>query len=265
MAYDMNIGFIGTGGITSAMVRGLCSSSEFKGKIILSVHRNRSRAEELQSLYPEVISVSECNQDVADRSDIVAIALPPTVHEDVVKSVKFKESHRIIHITGGVKLEKSAPLYAPAMSYVRAIPLPFVARNMGPVLYYGEDEVCEAILALMGTVVKVKSERDLEILGPVTGLMVPYYALVGEYVKWTGEKGIDSKSCIDYVCCMNEALSSYMRTDCGEDIEKFLVQNSTPGGVNEMGLKMLREKGAFSLWSEVLDSLYIKYNALDKG
>ena len=265
MAYEMNIGFIGTGGITSAMVRGLCSSSEFKGKIILSVHRNRSRAEELQSLYPEVISVSECNQDVADRSDIVAIALPPTVHEDVVKSVKFKESHRIIHITGGVKLEKSAPLYAPAMSYVRAIPLPFVARNMGPVLYYGEDEVCEAILALMGTVVKVKSERDLEILGPVTGLMVPYYALIGEDVKWTGEKGIDSKSCIDYVCCMNEALSSYMRTDCGEDIEKFLVQNSTPGGVNEMGLKMLREKGAFSLWSEVLDSLYIKYNALDKG
>ncbi len=265
MAYEMNIGFIGTGGITSAMVRGLCSSSEFKGKIILSVHRNRSRAEELQSLYPEVISVSECNQDVPDRSDIVAIALPPTVHEDVVKSVKFKESHRIIHITGGVKLEKSAPLYAPAMSYVRAIPLPFVARNMGPVLYYGEDEVCEAILALMGTVVKVKSERDLEILGPVTGLMVPYYALIGEYVKWTGEKGIDSKSCIDYVCCMNEALSSYMRTDCGEDIEKFLVQNSTPGGVNEMGLKMLREKGAFSLWSEVLDSLYIKYNALDKG
>lgn len=265
MAYNMNIGFIGTGGITSAMVRGLCSSSEFKGKIILSVHKNRSCAEKLQSLYPEVISVSESNQNVADISDIVAIALPPTVHEDVVKSIKFKESHRIIHITGGIKLEKSAPFYAPAKSAVRAIPLPFVARNMGPVLYCGEDEICESILALMGTVVKVKSERELEIMGPVTGLMVPYYALIGEYVKWTGEKGIESKSCIDYACCMNEALSSYMRTDCGDDIEKFLVQNSTPGGVNELGLKLLREKGALSVWSEVLDALYVKYNALDKG
>ncbi len=265
MFYDMNIGFIGTGGITSAMVRGLCSSSKFKGKITLSVHKNGSRAEELKSLYPNAVNISENNQDVADASDIVVIALPPTVHEAVVKTIKFKESHRVMHITGGVKLKKSAPYYAPAKSSVRAIPLPFVARNMGPVLYYGEDEVCESILALMGTIVKVKSERELEILGPVTGLMVPYYALVGEYVKWTGEKGIDSKSCIDYACCMNEALSSYMRTDCGDDIEKFLVQNSTPGGVNEMGLKMLREKGAFSIWSEVLDSLYIKYNALDKG
>ena len=265
MAADMTIGFIGTGGITGAMVRGLCNASEFSGKIVLSVHKNRAFACELQSIAPNRISISESNQEVADMSDIVAVALPPTIHEEVVSALKFRASHKLMHITGGIKLEKSLPLYAPAHSAVRAIPLPFAARNMGPILYYGDDRTCEAILSMLGTVVKAASESELGILGSMTGMMVPYYALVGEYVKWAGEKGIEYKNCMNYICCMNEALSSYMRSDCGSDMEKFLKENSTPNGVNELGLKLLREKGAYKLWAEVLDALYIKYNALDKG
>ncbi len=264
MNLDMTIGFIGTGGITSAMVRGLCEAAQYTGRIIISVHKNREHAEELKSLYPQRITICESNQRIVDAADIVSVALPPTVHEEVVGSLKFNERQKIMHITGGIKLEKSAPLYTPAKAMVRAIPLPFVARNMGPILYFGEDDECRALFELMGTVVKVKSERELEIMGPVTGLMVPYYALVAEYVKWAGEKGIDFQSVLDYSCCMNEALSRYMRSDCGQDVEKFLTDNSTPHGVNEMGLKLLRDKGAFSLWSQVLDALYIKYNALDK-
>ena len=46
--------------------------------------------------------------------------------------------------------------------------------------------------------------------------------------------------------------------------EKFLVENSTPGGVNELGLKLLRERGFYGEWREVLEKVYERYNSMGK-
>ena len=48
-------------------------------------------------------------------------------------------------------------------------------------------------------------------------------------------------------------------------MEKFLVENSTPGGVNELGLKLLRERGFYGEWREVLEKVYERYNSMGKG
>lgn len=262
LAVDLTLGFIGTGGITSFIVRGLCSAPEFTGNIYLSVHKNRKTAEELQALFPGRITISEANQDVADAADVLFFAVLPQQHEAVVRALKLRPALRIIHVTGGVKLEQSAPWYAPASSMVRAIPLPFTARRSGPILFYGADGLCRELFSMIGSVVQVKSEAELEILGPITGMMVPYYALLAEYVRWGRDKGLDFKTALDYACYMNEALSAFMRTDCTEDVETFLKENSTPGGVNELGLKLMRENNAYRPWSETLDALYARYNSM---
>ncbi|MCD8164207.1 MAG: NAD(P)-binding domain-containing protein [Synergistaceae bacterium] len=265
MTEALTLGFIGTGGITSFIVRGLCSAPEFTGKIVLSVHKNRDKAETLKALFPDRITISGSNQEVADFSDVVFIAVLPQQHKAVAEAIKFKPEHRVVHITGGVKLADSLELYAPAMSAVRAIPLPFAARRMGPVLFYGKDQVCRELLATLGAIVEVQAESELDVLGPVTGMMVPYYALIAEYVKLGMARGLSFRTALDYAGYMNEALSSFMRTDCGEDIEAFLVDNSTPGGVNELGLRLLREGDSYSPWSKTLDALYVRYNSMGKN
>lgn len=58
MTVNATLGFIGTGGITSFLVRGLCSAPEFTGKVILSVHKNGEKAEALRALFPERITIS---------------------------------------------------------------------------------------------------------------------------------------------------------------------------------------------------------------
>ncbi len=262
---DLNLGFIGTGGIASAMVRGFCSSPEFSGKIYLSVHKHREKADALKALAPERISVCESNQAVADCADVVFICVLPEQHMEVVRALRLREDQRVMHITGGVKLADSLALYAPARSAARAIPLPFAARRTGPMLFYGTDETLASLMALIGTLVRVNDERELEILGPVTGMMVPYYALLGESVRWGMEKGLGFRAALDYSSLMNEVLSSFMRTDCGEDVESFLVENSTPGGVNELGLKLLRERGFYGEWREVLDAVYERYNSMGRA
>lgn len=262
---NMTLGFIGTGAIASALVRGFCSSPEFSGSVILSVHKHREKAEELQALFPGRISVRESNQEVADASDVVFICVLPHQHGEVVRALRFRADQRVMHITGGAKLADSLVLYAPAKSAARAIPLPFAARRIGPLLFYGGDETLAELMSLIGTLVRVRSERELEILGPITGMMVPYYALLAESVRWCTDKGLDFRTALDYSSLMNEVLSSFMRADCGEDVESFLTENSTPGGVNELGLKLLRGRGFYGEWRDVLDAVYERYNSMGRA
>ncbi len=262
MVLSASVGFIGTGGISSFIARGLLGSPDFTGDIFVTVHKNRAKAEALKALSPERVTICESNQAAADASDILFIAVLPQQHEEVVKNIKFSARNHIIHITGGAKLEKSMPLYADAASAVRSIPLPFAARRKGPVLYYGTDPLSRSLLEMLGSVVEVRDERDFEILGPITGMMVPYYALLAQYVKWGEQRGLDFRTALDYAGYMNEALSDFMRTDCTEDIEHFLTENSTPGGVNELGLRLLREENAYEPWSRTLDALYERYNSM---
>lgn len=261
MDIDAKLGFIGTGGITSAIVRGLCSAPEFTGKITLSVHKNAEKAEELKKLFPDRITISHSNQQVVDDADILFTAVLPQQLKDTLKELRFRKEQKIIQVTGLTKLEDTIGFYAPARDAVRIIPLPFAASRSGPLLIYGKDPLCIELLSLIGTPVLTETEKELDVLGPITGLMVPYYGLVAEYAKWGVKKGLTFKTALDYSCLMNEALSSYMRAACTEDTEAFLAENSTPGGVNERGLKMLREMGTYTQWMDVLEELYRMYNA----
>lgn len=264
MSVNYTLGFIGSGGITSFLVRGLCSAPEFTGKIILSVHKHAEKPNALKELFPDRVSLSYSNQEIVDKADVVFIAVLPYQCAQAASAVRFRPGQHVIQITGGVKLADSSKLYAPA-SAVRAIPMPFAARRVGPILLYGTDPVGREILSLLGSIVDVHKEEEFEVLGPVTGMMVPYYALLAEYVKWGTSRGLSFRTALDYASYMNEALSSFMRTDCTEDTEKFLRDNSTPGGVNELGLKLLREYDAYSLWSKTLDALYDRYNSMSKS
>ena len=109
---DLTLGFIGTGGIASAMVRGFCASPDFSGRINLTVHKNREKADALKELFPERISVHESNQAAVDGSDVVFICVLPQQHEAVVRALRFRADQRVMHITGGAKLADSLALYA---------------------------------------------------------------------------------------------------------------------------------------------------------
>ncbi len=122
-------------------------------------------------------------------------------------------------------------------------------------MLYGDDVKSKALLGLLGSVLKVSTEKDLEILAAITGMMVSYYASVGETVKWGMSKGIDFQSVLQYTTFMNEALSTLMRNDCTENIETFLLENTTPCGMNELGLKIMRDSNAYKPWVEALEQI----------
>ncbi len=249
---------MGTGGIAAALVKGFCGSPKFEGHVFLH-NRSPEKAASLQTLYPDKISVMRSNQEVVDNAEIIFPTLLPSVLREVVSTLTFRKENRIAHLAAAIALPVAKPWYAPAGSVVRCVPLPFASRRIGPVVVYGDDFEIESLLSLVGSVVKVKAEKDLEILAAITGMMVSYYALVGETVQWGMSKGIDFQSALTYTTFMNEALSELMRRDCTEDIEAFLLDNTTPQGMNELGLKIMRDREAYESWVEALEQIGKRY------
>lgn len=255
---DMSVGFMGAGGLSAALVKGLCASDLFKGRIAI-YNSSPEKTRVLYELYPEKIVVAESNQDVLNGADIVFPALLPEVLRQVAPTLRFRKENRVVHVAAGIDLAEANPWYIPARSVVRAVPLPFAAERIGPVVLYGNDVPVHSLLSLIGSVVAVSDERSLEILAAVTGMMAPYYALVGETVKWGMAKGADFGSVLDYTTSMDEALSAMMRKNCGEDIDSYVEANVTPNGMNEMGLRMMKESGAYDAWRNALESIGSRY------
>jgi len=256
---NTTVGFTGTGGIAAALAKGLCSSGDFSGRIYV-YDRNDYKTSALKDLYPDSIIIAKSNQEVIDNADVVFPTLRPQTLRQVAPSLKFRRGNRIVHLAAGIKIEEARQCFEPSCCIVRAVPLPFASRRIGPVVLYGDDPVCEKLLSILGEVVKVETEKDLEILAAITGMMVSYYGIVGETVKWATSKGIKFQSAMKYATLMNEALLVLMRNDCTEDIETFLTENTTPHGMNELGLKIMREGGVFESWTGALQQIGKHYD-----
>ena len=90
----MNLGFIGTGKITSSVVTGICRSRISFKKIILSP-RNRIVAKKLKKKFRKVY-IAKNNQEIVNSCNWVFLAITPAVGQKIIKNLKFKSSQTIV-------------------------------------------------------------------------------------------------------------------------------------------------------------------------
>ena len=86
----MNIGFIGTGHITSSVIEGILKSKLKVNKIYISP-RNRIIAKKLSKKFKKV-NISKHNQQLIDMSDWVFLAVTPLVGENILRHLYFRNN-----------------------------------------------------------------------------------------------------------------------------------------------------------------------------
>src|SRR5215470_10496401 len=116
----MQLGFIGTGEITSSIVTGLCSFGPTSHSIRLSP-RNAAVARELVSRFEgrfkgrfTGISVASSNQEVLDCSDTIVVAVRPAATGAVLSELRFGLNHQIISLVSGLPIRSLSKLVSPA-------------------------------------------------------------------------------------------------------------------------------------------------------
>jgi pyrroline-5-carboxylate reductase len=255
----VRLGFIGTGSIASAVVEGFCTAGAPSGAWPITVSpRNEQRGRSLEARFPQVRRAAS-NQEVLDRSDVVLLALRPGVAAGALGDLRFRPEHSVLSFIPLIREPDLRAMVRPAGRVVKVLPLPYVARHLGLVPYFPPDPAVAAWLRPLGEPMPVRDERELHLLWAVTGLISPFYALMETVQGWCAAGGADPLVTRRYIASMYASLASLAehRTDAG--FRELAEEAATPGGLNEMALRLTREGTTFPDLSRALDAILSRF------
>ena len=253
MSKQPTIGFIGVGGIASALVRGICTGG-METPVVLSP-RNANRAAALAAQFTDQVRVARDNQEVVDTTDWVFVSVLPGQGEAVLRPLRFRPEQKVVSVITGKPLSLvSSWIGGPVAKILCITPLPCVEHRVGPIILHPRNPEAEALFAPLGEIVAVDSEWEAEVLRAIAGLVASTYALIDRIVGWSVDQGIPELSAKAYTASLISGLcESAIRAPEGG--LKHLIADNTPGGYNEMTVRLLTEADAFNLWAGSLDAI----------
>jgi len=253
----MKIGFIGIGKIAAAIVQGLCTSPAQGLQLFISP-RNEELSTSLTARYPDVRRLG-ANQDVVDASDIVIIAVRPPVAKEVLAALRFREDQTVVSLVALLPHEPLRSLTRPAAVVCRAIPLPTVVQHNCPIPLYHADERTERLFGYLGETQHVHDEKALYALWTLTGLITPYYDLLGRLSEWTAAHGVAPETANAYVANLFQSLSYLAQQSQPIDFAELSHHAATPGGINEQAGREIAAAAAHDAWTTAADRLLTRF------
>ena len=254
----MKLGFIGTGTITSAVVKGILKSKIKYKKINIS-KRNSNKSRILKKLNNKIIIFNN-NQEIINNSDWIFLSVTPEVGNKILKKLKFKRNQIIISFISTIKLKNLKKLIKVNAQIVRAIPLPPISIGKGPVPIFPSNNKVRNFFDKIGQSIVINKEKTSLNFWATSSLMAPFYEILNTTAKWMTKKGLNKKASQKYVSSLFLALSEDVSLNSKSSLDLIVKNSQTPKGLNESTLKYLRNKKFYRRLNESLDSIYNKLN-----
>ncbi|MBA4777873.1 pyrroline-5-carboxylate reductase [Agrobacterium salinitolerans] len=251
MSLPQKIGFIGTGAITDAMVRGLLAKPAAVPHVMVS-QRSADISARLAADFPQVI-VSGDNQAIVDGCDTVMLAIRPQIAEEVIRSLRFRDAQKVISVVAATGREKLLDWIGADVRLAQAIPLPFVARRKGVTAIYPADTDTAAIFNVLGNAVECETKAEYDLLAAASALMATYFGIMQTTTEWLAENGLPEEKARSYITPLFAGLSEVAvlagsKADFSETSREF----ATKGGLNEQVLLDFNGKGGSRTLKEAL-------------
>ena len=254
----MNLGFIGTGKITSSVVTGICKSRISFKKIILSP-RNRSVANKLKKQFRKV-SIAKNNQEIVNSCNWVFLAVTPTVGAKIIKNLKFKSSQTIVSFISTMTLLQLKKAIKVKATIARAVPLPPISLRKGPVPLFPPNKKIKNFFDKLGTTVEINNEKLSKNFWSTSGMMAPFYEFLSTMSNWLVKRGVKKDKAQKYITSLFLALSEDAAVNSNKDLKYLVKESQTPRGLNEQGVKELRKAGFYRATEKTLNSILKRLN-----
>ena len=245
------IGFIGTGTIAAAMVQGIRNSSMRAWPIILSPRNDRVSAS-LAAAFPDV-TVASSNQDVADGSDLVILAVRPQVAEEVLSRLAFRPDHVVISLIAGLDHHQVAN-WTGAGTVCRAIPLPFIALGRDATPVFPPDPQVTAFFNALGQALPVTELADFNTFAALSAMMATFFGIAEIAGEWGATQGLDREQAQHYIAQLFGNLSQGLQ-ERPLDSVSLRTEHSTKGGLNEQLFEDFCRNGGKSALTGGLDAI----------
>ena len=250
----MNIGFIGTGKIASAVITGISKSNIIYKKILISP-RNKAIAEKLKKKIKK-LNIAKNNQEILNSCDWIFLSITPTVGKKIIKNLKFKSNQTIISFISTITLDELKKTIKVKAKIIRAIPLPPISLKKGPIPICPPNKKVKEFFNKIGTTIEIKNEKSSINFWATSGMMAPFYELLRVMSDWLVKRGVKRDDAQKYITSLFLALSEDALINSKKDL-KYLVRDSqTPNGLNEQGVRELTKSGFYKKLEKTLNSIH---------
>lgn len=247
-----DIGFIGCGVLTEAVVRGIRARSSHP--VIRLSPRSDSVSRRLADEFPDVIREAS-NKDVVRRCQTVFLAVRPDQLDHALDGLEFREDQTVVSFVATAPVARIAALVAPAHRICRVTPLPGIARRQGPVILFPALPEIEALFQDLGDLIVARSEDEISDLGSVSGMMSQFFMVQQALAGWLETRGVAPDAALLYVRSMLAMLGETALESRGVRSGALVEGHETPGGLNAHVRQSLAQAGVFDAYAAALDSV----------
>jgi len=255
MLTGKKIGFLGSGNLAEALIKGLLSSGKLNAAQITASDVASDRLAYMASTYE--IKVSNNNAETVDSSDVVLLTIKP---KDIGQAVSEAASglngnKLIISAVAGVTTRTIQDLVV-ASGVSRVVPIVRVMPNTPATVREGITAVCagaganandvelaKAVFEAVGTVIAVDEEKLMDVVTGLSGSGPAYVFLFMEALAEAGvDLGLDGRSA--RLLAVQTALgAARLALESPLELVELRRMVSSPGGTTIEGLKALEDGG----------------------
>ena len=248
---NKKIAVIGAGHMGQSIIKGLINSGKIKRSNIF-------------------VSNKLNNIAIVKKADYIFIAVKPFVVKEVLKEIKSYTKNKIIlSIAAAVNLETLLSYSNADQKIIRLMPNILVSENKGVIGFLANKNISNSekqdiisLVSLLGKVLIVKKEEDLDTLTLVTGcgpaISAYFINLVSSY---TENQGFSQTKSINIALKIFEGTTNYLNKNNLTPL-KLIESVATKGGVTEVIISSLNKNGMNKLFEEAIESGYDKLRQL---
>lgn len=262
----MKYGFIGTGNMASAIIKGMTvGTGSFNGSDIYVYNRSRGKADKLAELCG--VNVCESSGDVIAASDVLILAVKPNVLPEAIPPVKddiIKKSPLVISIAAGKTLDYLEDLISPNVPIVRVMPNINAKVGCSTSAYCAtasvtddQKKTVEALFSTIGSVTEL-SEKLFGIHGVIGGAAPAFaYLYIDALARAAVKAGMPKSQALE-MTAQTVLGSAKMVLESGEHPWELIDQVCSPGGTTIEGVCSLESSGFESALHKAFDAVYEK-------
>jgi len=254
----MKLGFVGTGNISSDVIRGICNSKISFKKIIVSP-RNRNKAKKLKKEFKKV-TIAKNNQEVIDKSDWVFLGVLPEVGEKILPKLNFRSKQTVVSFISTLNYAQLKKIIKKNVKIVRAIPMPPISLGKGPVPIFPPDRQVKNFFDKIGTTIEIRSEKLSKNFWAISGSMAPFYEQLKVLSDWLVKKKLKRNQAQKYVTSLYSALAELAVVHSEKNLKYFVAESQTPGGLNWQGVNELRKSAYFKSLEKTINNILKRLN-----
>jgi pyrroline-5-carboxylate reductase len=248
----MNIGFIGTGKITSSIIYGIFNSKLKTSKIYISP-RNRGIAKGLSKKFRNV-KIAKNNQEVINASNLIFLAITPAVGLKILDKLKFPSNKKIVSFISTINLANLKKL-TNNKNISRAIPLPPIEIKKGPIVICPPNKTAKNFFNHLGEVIEIRNEKLSYKFWSTGSIMAAYYEILNTSSNWLVKKGIKKNIAQNYIAELFLSLSQDAVNKRSQGFEKLVADSQTPKGLNMQVLQELKKAKFFEKFTKALGNI----------